>query len=122
MEVIVSGRHFEVSEELRAYAEEKIGKLAREYAKLTSARVVMETERNWQIVEAHVNGKHLSLNAKASTEAMEVSVDAVFEKLERQLRKYLEKVQDHRIRNSAAFEQQPEEAEEEIVEEFEEVV
>lgn len=96
MDVIISSRHFEIDEALRQYTEQKINKLAADYPKLTTARVVMSLERNWQIVEAHVNGKHLTLNAKSQSNEMSVSVDTVFDKLEKQLRRYLEKVQEHR--------------------------
>jgi putative sigma-54 modulation protein len=96
MELIISGRHVEVDDELKGYAEGKLQKLALEYPKLTSARVVLSTERNWQIAEAHVNGKHLTLNASKRTQDMAVSIDGVVDKLERQLRKYLERIQEHR--------------------------
>ena len=98
MELIISGRHFEVGEDLREYTEIKMAKLEDEHPKLTTARVVMITERNWQVVEIHLNGKHLTLNAKAQSSDMMVSVDAAVDKLERQLRRHLERVQDHRIR------------------------
>ncbi len=96
MEVIISARHFEVSEELRGYIEEKMARLGEEYGKLTTVRVVLSLERNWQVAEGHVAGKHLDLEATASTDDMYASVDELFGKLEKQLRKYLEKMQDHR--------------------------
>lgn len=120
MEVIVSGRHIDIDDDLKAYTEEKMLKLADEYAKLTSARVVMEQERNWQIVEAHVNGKHLTLNATARSSDMSVSVDAAVEKLEKQLRRYLERVQDHRVNGEKPWDVQGDETEPE--EEWEEGV
>ena len=96
MEVITSARHFDVSEDLKDYVGDKMGKLGQEYRKLTTARVVLSMERNWQVAEAHVTGKHLELEAHASTGDMYASVDEMFEKLEKQLRKHLEKLQAHR--------------------------
>ena len=70
MEVILSARHFDVSEELKEYVGMKVGRLGEEYGKLTTARVVLSLERNWQVAEGHVNGKHLDLEARASTNDM----------------------------------------------------
>lgn len=96
MEIILSARHFDVSDELKEYVGDKVGRLGEEYSKLTTARVVLSLERNWQVAEAHVNGKHLDLEAKASTNDMYASVDEMFDKLEKQLRRHLERLQEHR--------------------------
>ncbi len=101
MEVIVSARHFEVGDELRSYAEAKVTELALEHPKLTTARVVLEVQRNWHLTEVHVTGKHLDMVATAQTENMYASIDAATEKLEKQLRKHLEKIQDHRVKEDA---------------------
>ncbi|MDX9982326.1 MAG: ribosome-associated translation inhibitor RaiA [Lentisphaeria bacterium] len=100
MEVIVSARHFELGDELRTYAEAKVTELAQEHPKLTTARVVLELQRNWQMAEIHLNGKHLDLIASAKTDDMYASIDATAEKLERQLRKHLDKIQEHRAKES----------------------
>jgi putative sigma-54 modulation protein len=106
MEIIISGRHLGVTEEMKAHAERRLQTVAAEYPKLTTARVVMEMERNWHIVEVHLNGKHLDLEAKAKTTDMYASIDEAAEKIEKQLRKYLDRVHDHRGRNGQAEEEQ----------------
>jgi len=97
MELIISGRHLDIDDALREYIQEKLAPLGDEHPKLTTARVVLEFERSWRVVEAHVHGKHLSLDATAKTRDFVASVDGVFDKLERQLRKHLERVQEHRL-------------------------
>jgi len=97
MEVIISGRHLDIDDTLREYIQEKLARLGDEYPKLTTARVVLEFERSWRVVEAHVHGKHLNLDATAKTRDFVASVDGVFDKLERQLRKHLERIQEHRL-------------------------
>lgn len=96
MDVIISGRHVEVDDSIKAHAEERMLRLSKEYPKLTSARVVIDHERSWQVVEVHVNGKHLTLDAKATTRDVLISIDAAADKLEKQLRKHLERMQEHR--------------------------
>ncbi|MBT3292255.1 MAG: hypothetical protein HN380_33330, partial [Victivallales bacterium] len=54
MEVIISGRHLDIDDALREYIQEKLARLEDEYPKLTTARVVLEFERSWRVVEAHI--------------------------------------------------------------------
>ena len=96
MEIIVSGRQFDVDSALRAYVEQKLSLLPTEYGKLTSARVVMSEERGRHIVEGHIYGKHMTLNAKGRSHVVHEAMDEAFEKLERQLRKHVERIHDHR--------------------------
>ena len=117
MEVIVSARHFEIGDELRRYAETKVTELEVEHTKLTTARVVMEVQRNCHQAEIHLNGKHLDLVATSRTDDMYVSLDGAVDKLAKQLRRHLEKLQDHRVKEDAKFEAIEEAAEEEDDEE-----
>ncbi|MFA6929484.1 MAG: HPF/RaiA family ribosome-associated protein, partial [Lentisphaeria bacterium] len=71
---------------------------AENYAKLNSLRLVLSKERNWQIADAVLNGKNISLVAKGKSTDMCVSIANVFEKLDKQLRRYLEKIQDHSVK------------------------
>lgn len=104
MEVIVSGRHMEIDQPVREFAEEKIQKLGHEYAKLTVGHIVLSEERGRVIVDGHVNGKHIALNARAKASDSRAAIDGVYEKLERQLRKHLERVQSHRAPSLAEVE------------------
>lgn len=121
MEIIISGRHMDVTDELKAYIQERMQKLGNEYGKLVNARIVLEMERAWHIAEGHVTGKHLDLEATARTTDMYASVDEMVDKLEKQLRRYLEKVKEHRAEQQTAEAikdqmpaLQPEETDEEI--------
>jgi len=97
MEVIVSGRHVDLDDDTRSYAQDKVKCLATDFPKLTSARVVVHLERSWIIVEVHLHGKHLVLEAKAQSRDVRVSIDAAVEKIEKQLRRHVERLQEHRL-------------------------
>ncbi len=120
MQVIISGRHFDVSDELKSYCEEKLSKLSREYPKLTTARIVMDMERNWNVIEAHVEGKQMHLNAESKTQDMYASVDDVVDKLEKQLLKRLGKRKKHKGPKPAEVELAEQEAEPDLEEDTEE--
>ena len=93
MEIIVSAKHYEIDDELKALAETQTKKLESEFElqKLTSLRIVFSLERNWHIADALLNGKRFTFNAKAVSNDMRVSLAKVIEKLEKQLRRYIEK-------------------------------
>lgn len=96
MEIIVSGRQVDVDSTLRAYVEEKLRQLTTDYGKLTSARVVMSEERGRHVVEGHLYGKHIDLNATGRSHVVHEAIDEAFDRLQRQLRKRLERIHDHR--------------------------
>lgn len=96
MEIILSGKHYEVSDEIRTAAEQSMRKLAEDYThqKISSVRFLFTVERSWQIAEVLLNGKNLTLHAKARTTDMRASLSSAVEKLDKQLRRYLERIQD----------------------------
>ena len=96
MDVIISGRHLEIDGSIRTYVQEKLTKIESEFPKLITARVVVDSERNWRVVEIELHGKHLTLVAKAKSPDVFVSIDDAVKKLEKQLRKHLERLQEHR--------------------------
>ena len=96
MEIIISGRNLDIDASMKSYIEDKVQKLAEEYSKLTTVRVVMSLERSWHVVEMHVHGKNVSLDAKSTSRDMYISIDSVTDKMEKQLRKYLDRIQEHR--------------------------
>ncbi len=96
LELIMTGRHFDVPAELREHIADRFLALAEDNPKLTSARVVMEIERGRQLAEIHLHGKNLSVDATASSHDMYVSFESAFDKIEKQVRRHLERIQDHR--------------------------
>jgi len=98
MELIISGKHFEIDDELRQIAETSAARLEESYAKLSSLRLVLTKERNWQIADAVLNGKNISLVAKAKSNDIRISITNVLEKLDKQLRRYIEKVKDNSVK------------------------
>ena len=95
MQFQVKGRNFEVSDSIRSYAEEKLGKLERQ---LTDPRVELELmlEKNPSIAENHVAEatvwtKGPTLRARESSSDMKASIDQLVAKLERQVKRYRER-------------------------------
>lgn len=93
MQVIITGRNVEVTDALREYINKKIGKLERFLQGITKAEVVLELQRNWQKLEVTLKGDGFIIRGEDKTNDMYASVDAVANKLEKQLKRFKEKLQ-----------------------------
>jgi putative sigma-54 modulation protein len=95
MDMIVKGRHMEVRPDIRAYAEEKVGKAARLLNSMVmDVEVELYHERNRSIeknmvAEATIRTKHPGpvIRAQESASDMKAAIDLVAGKLERQANK-----------------------------------
>lgn len=97
MNIIVNGRHLEVTPALKSYAEEKVGKFGRYLPEITEAVVTLSIEKKYRHkaeVLMRVNG--MLIQAEGVTGEIYASIDEVSEKLDRQLKKYKEKLVSHR--------------------------
>jgi len=91
MNVIVTGRHFDVSEALRAYAEEKVRKFDKYLANIKEANVTLSVEKFRHKAEVALSVDGTILQAEGVTEEMYASVDDVIDKLSRQVKKFKDK-------------------------------
>jgi putative sigma-54 modulation protein len=93
MRLQVKGRNVEVSEQVRRYAEEKLGRLERQLADPTQVELELTVEQNPSIADDHVAEatiwtKGPTLRARESSSAFESSIDQLVTKLERQVQRY----------------------------------
>jgi putative sigma-54 modulation protein len=95
MEIIVTGRHFDVNEKLKNYVLEKATLVLSEYRKLTSVRIVLDLQKTRAKAEIIVHGKNINYEADSETHDMHKSIDEALAKVDKQILKHFEKVQDH---------------------------
>ncbi|HEY3050110.1 MAG TPA: ribosome-associated translation inhibitor RaiA [Gaiellaceae bacterium] len=96
MRLHVKGRNLEVSEQIRTYAEEKLGKLDRLVNDPTRVELELAVEKNPSIAANHVAEatvwtKGPVLRAREASGDMKASIDQLVNKLERQVKRYREK-------------------------------
>ena len=96
MRLQVKGRNVEVSDSLRRYAEEKLGKLERQLKDPTQVELELAVERNASITDDHVAEatiwtKGPTIRAREASAGFESSIDQLVDKLERQVVRYREK-------------------------------
>jgi putative sigma-54 modulation protein len=95
MQLNLTGHHVDITQSLRDYVNEKLGKLERHFENMTQVNVVLTVEKQEQRAEATVNVAKGQLFADASSEHMYAAIDALADKLDRQLLKHKEKLTDH---------------------------
>ncbi len=95
MNLQISGHHIEVTPALRDYVDAKLDPVIRHFDKVTGVSVVLSVEKLQQKAEVtvHVPGK--DMHAEETADDLYAAIDIMFDKLDRQVQKYKQKVQDH---------------------------
>ena len=96
MRYTITGRNIDVTPGLRAAVEEKIGKLDRYFNPDTEVIVTLSVQKGKQKIEVTIPVKGNIIRAEESSSDMYVSIDLVEEIIERQLRKYKNKLIDQK--------------------------
>jgi putative sigma-54 modulation protein len=91
MNIIVNGRHLEVTPALRAYAGEKIRKFGKYLPETSEAIVTLSVEKYRHKAEVLLKANGFLIQAESVTGEIYSSIDEVSEKLDRQVKKYKEK-------------------------------
>ena len=95
MHINITGHHVEVSPALRAYVTEKMQKLIRHFDQVNSINVILKIEKLQHQAEATVNAGGHTLFATETAKDMYASVDGLIDKLDRQVRRYKDRITDH---------------------------
>ena len=102
MQIKISARHGHLSDATKQFIEEKANKLLHIFDRLTMIEVTVDLQNDQKIVEFKVQAEHKhDMVAKAEAQDLLAAVDMVLHKLEMQLRRYKERIQEHRRAPSA---------------------
>lgn len=92
MKYTISGKNIEVTEGLKSAVKDKLGKLERYFTPDTEVVVTLSVEKERQKIEVTIPVKGNIIRSEQVSNDMYVSIDLVEEVIERQLRKYKEKI------------------------------
>ncbi|HET9818120.1 MAG TPA: ribosome-associated translation inhibitor RaiA [Rhodanobacteraceae bacterium] len=97
MQIQVSGHQIEITPALRDYVDARRERLARRFDNLTSLNVVLEVEKNRLAhrAEGTLAAAGKVLHADAVNGDMYAAIDALFDKLDAQVRKHKDKRRTH---------------------------
>jgi putative sigma-54 modulation protein len=126
MELIVKGKNVEVTDRLREYVEQKIGKLDRYLPSISEAWVELSSEetkaaQDRQVCQVTVRSNGTILRAEERSDDMFSAIDSVLDKMYRQIARYKGK-RKNRWRVAATTEPLPIAMEEEFEEEARAIV
>jgi len=102
VQIKISARHGHLTEETQEHIRQKAGKLLHFFQRLMMIEVLVDLNEDGHTVEFLVSAEHKhDFVASERNKDLLTAVDTVLAKLEKQVRKYKEKVQDRRRTPSA---------------------
>lgn len=104
MKFIILGKNIDVTEGLKTAVEDKIGKLEKYFTPETEVHVTLSVEKDRQKIEVTIPVKGNIIRSEQVSNDMYISIDLVEEIIERQLKKYKNKLVDHK-QSSSFFKQ-----------------
>ena len=105
MRFIISGKNIDVTEGLRAAITDKLGKLEKYFTPETEVIVTLSVEKERQKIEVTIPVKGNIIRSEQVSNDMYVSIDLVEEVIERQLKKYKNKIVDKKQQAAGNFQQ-----------------
>ena len=118
MNIIIRGKHIELTDALKEYVMKRVGKLAKYSDDFMDIQVTLLVERDRHRVEVTAPLHGMILRGEEETEDMYSSIDMVVEKLERQIDKYRTRInkrmrskilKDHELKQPTEVVEEPRE-------------
>ncbi len=94
MDIRTTARHFELTDNLRKFAEEEIKRLEKYYDHIIDCQLTMSVEKSRQTAELTLKVYGTKLMAKSKAYDMYVAIEQVITKMEGQIKKYKSKLRD----------------------------
>lgn len=96
MNLQLTGHHLEITPAIREYATSKFSKIKRHFDNVIDVNIILSVEKLKQKAEAtvHISGKDVFVECE--DENLYAAIDALVDKLDRQVLKHKEKVSDRR--------------------------
>ena len=100
MNLTISGHHVEVTPALRSYVTNKLDRITRHFDQVVDVKVLLTVEKQKekekrQRAECNIHVKGSDMFAECSHEDLYAAVDELVDKLDRQVVRHKDKLQDH---------------------------
>lgn len=100
MQINLTGHHIEITKALKDYLNNKMERIQRHFDHVTDIHCILSVEKLQHKAEAKINVSGGSLFADSTEEDMYAAIDGLVDKLDRQIKKHKEKLNNHRARDS----------------------
>lgn len=98
MQIIITGRHFEVTDAIRSYVERKIVKLNRFAPKILEVHIFLSVEKYRHIAEITLLAKHYKISTRVQTANMYSAIDGVVDKVATRIKRHTERLSKHKVK------------------------
>jgi putative sigma-54 modulation protein len=95
MQIDLTGQHVEITPPLREYVNSKLERLTRHSDQVMDIHVILSVEKLRHTAEATLRLNGGNVFADATEEDMYAAIDALTDKLDRQVKKHNQKLNDH---------------------------
>lgn len=106
MNLSITGHHLEVTPSLRDYVTQKLERITRHFDRVIDVKVFLSVDKLVQKAEINIHVRGKDIFAESTDEDLYAAIDALIDKLDRQVLKYKDKQNDH---GHEALKQQQEE-------------
>ena len=96
MQLNITGHHVDLTEALSEYVHTKFEKLERHFDNITNVQVTLSVDKQRQKAEANMHIAGGEVFATSEHEDMYAAIDALTDKLDRQIIKHKEKMKSHK--------------------------
>ena len=100
MQLSVTGHQIDITDALRKYVASKIERIERHSYLISDVHCILKVEKLRHKAEATVSVNGGTIYADAIEEDMYAAIDALVDKLDRQVRKHKEKLADHHAKDA----------------------
>ena len=81
MRVLITGRHMEMTDALKAYIENGLQKIKTHFDKVIDVDVVLDVEKHRHIAEINLHANGVRIHSREASADMYASVDAVWSRI-----------------------------------------
>jgi putative sigma-54 modulation protein len=104
MNLHMSGHHVDVTPAMRDYVTSKFTRITRHFDHVIDVNVILSVEKLRQKIEANVHLSGKDIFVECDDADMYAAIDALVDKLDRQILKHKEKIVEHRAIREAGHE------------------
>ena len=96
MQVSITGRHVNVTDNVKAHVNEKLERCLGAFPRIESVHIILDEEKINKVAEVVIQGaNHIRITAQEKSENLYDAIDRSIEHAERQMRKQRDKIQEH---------------------------
>lgn len=95
MDIQLTGRRLKITQPIRVYVGEKVEKAQKYFDHIIWAQVVLFIEKRFHKAEIVIHAQRQTFRAMAAASDLYSAVDLASDKIDKQLKKYKERLQDH---------------------------